>query len=85
MSWFARNGRTLRIVCGVAAGTGVVAFAVNSDKFTFTLFKKEPEYTLSGSVKREPFLSSKLPVNKVLASYTTNTEPSVKWDSNWDR
>ena len=25
------------------------------------------------------------PLNRVLASYTTNFEPSVKWDYNWDR
>ena len=82
MAWLAKSSRTVKIACGLVAGVGAVAYAVGSEKVQ--PLKKDSQ-TQNESPKREAFNSSRLPVNKVLASYTTNFEPTQKWDFNWDR
>jgi len=37
------------------------------------------------NIARKVFVDKHTHLGKVLASWTTNFEPSVKWDSNWDR
>ena len=40
---------------------------------------------LTGEKKSNEGNSGTLPLNKVLASWTTNFTPSKEWDHNWDR
>jgi len=66
---------------GVGGGTASY-FAYNKLK-NVDLPVPEEELPNYGSTPG-PFRSN-LPLGKVLASWTTNYEPSVKWDDNWDR
>lgn len=90
MSWVPRSSRSLRVLCGLAVGTAVAggALLVNGEK-SYTLLD-----SLKGKLqKEEPVYPPKYPkpqtpsshLGKVLASWTTNFEPSVPWDLNWDR
>ena len=74
MARFIRSG-TVRTLCGLAAGGSVIA------AWTFS------NSQVLGSAESDGDSNTRfsLPLQKVLASYTTNFEPSVKWDANWDR
>ena len=69
------------LMLGVGGGTASY-FAYNKLK-NVDLPVPEEELPNYGSTPG-PFRSN-LPLGKVLASWTTNYEPSVKWDDNWDR
>ncbi|XP_072044683.1 serine/threonine-protein phosphatase PGAM5, mitochondrial-like isoform X2 [Amphiura filiformis] len=68
MPGFHRYARLAKIVCGVAATSGVISAVVVKNSTIST--KNSDENNLMPSV---------------LAAWTTNFHPSVKWDSNWDR
>jgi len=79
MSWIPRN-RNLLILCAASSGVAATVFTV---KHVTGNVASHPEYPDFGQ-HRGAFHSS-LGLGKVLASWTTNFEPSVKWDNDWDR
>lgn len=81
MSWIPRS-RGL-VVCGVALSASAATYLYQQSKSD--LNKEQGQSVLPETGKFANTFSSKLPLGKVLASWTTNFEPSVKWDDNWDR
>ncbi len=77
MPWASQGPRVLRAVGGLAVGVSVVAFGVKQLQS-----RSEEQETKQTAVAR---VYQPRPLNKVLASWTTNFEPYNEWDSNWDR
>ena len=69
------QGGAIRVICGVVIGAGT-AWVVQKNRNNDhpNVVRKSPET-----------VQSFLPLQKVLASWTTNFSPSVPWDDNWDR
>ena len=80
MSWAAKGGRFL--IYGIGAGTAVWTAKTVRDK---TVANKLGTDDLPDYAQTPGSFRSSVPLGKVLASWTTNFEPTVKWDYNWDR
>lgn len=83
MSWISRNRHVL-VFCAASSGLAATVWTVKHVRGNAASHvAQQPDYPDFGK-SRGAFHSS-LGLGKVLASWTTNFEPSVKWDSNWDR
>ena len=71
------------VIAGFVAGGTTVAFTRSGSESPGS--KSAPSFFETKKDPPQPYAHSGLKVNKVLASYTTNFEPSQKWDENWDR
>ena len=74
MAWFAKSRLLIKLTAGLAASGSAIALAVGA----------------SGTANNDNEVDSKVSnpkfnLGKVLASWTTNFEPSTPWDTNWDR
>ncbi len=69
MAWASRGGRIFKVAATVAVGASAALFLTHESK----------------AVKSTGGNGITLPLNKVLASWTTNFTPSKEWDNNWDR
>lgn len=81
MAWISKYRKAM-IYGLVVSASGVVAVA-SANKLK-NINEDEPN-AVPQYPQKTPTFSSAFPLEKVLASWTTNFEPSVKWDSNWDR
>lgn len=69
-------------VCGFAVSASAATYLYQQSKSKEgSLINEAPAFP----AKRKNNFSSSLPLGKVLASWTTNFEPTTKWDDNWDR
>ena len=69
------SGGAIRVICGVVIGAG-----------TAWIVQKNRNNDRPNVVRKTPETGHNfLPLQKVLASWTTNFSPSVPWDDNWDR
>ena len=76
MSW-QKSGGAFRVVCGVVVGATGTALIMQR--------KKDSGRPTTHMTKTSNTGQGFLPLQKVLASWTTNFTPSVEWDDNWDR
>ena len=75
MSWQKSSG-AFRVICGVVIGAGT-AWIIQKNK--------DDDHPKVQVKKAASTGQNFLPLQKVLASWTTNFSPSVPWDNNWDR
>ena len=77
MSW-QKSGGAFRVICGVVVGATGTALIMQQRK-------KDSVRPSGHKTKTSNSGQSFLPLQNVLASWTTNFTPSVEWDNNWDR
>ncbi|KAI0230861.1 Serine/threonine-protein phosphatase PGAM5, mitochondrial [Lamellibrachia satsuma] len=75
MSWQKSSG-AFRVICGVVIGAGT-AWVIQKNK--------DDDHPKVQVNKAASTGQNFLPLQKVLASWTTNFSPSMPWDNNWDR
>ena len=78
MSWTNKLSRTSKIVYGLIIGASSVG------GITWLVSDNREHYSGVARPNLEK-PSIHLPLNKVLASWTTNFTPAARWDDDWDR
>lgn len=85
MSWSSSGNRLAKLATGLAGvglATGSVIYFGSRRRTQLDGVSPAGASPRSEKQSNRPF---HLPLGKVLASWTTNFEPTTKWDDNWDR
>ena len=73
--------KALKIASGLALSASVAAYACSKS----ALLKSNDGEEKHEQVNQQNPQSFPVPLGKVLASWTTNFEPIIEWNKNWDR